>query len=166
MQGPCIQRNNRQTAIQARPAKRPMFNRKYELQQLDQVCMKEPGEIHVVLGPSSCGKTATLKSYFSKKKNAVYIDCRTIDASTPKAFTYALIKQLLPKVPRDNVQMALAVLPEMALKLATSLTFVGKLGATTREDVSANLAWLNKYMEKPVENQYDPSMNDLFDALR
>lgn len=152
--------------MQAMPAKRPMFNRKYELQQLDQVCMKEPGGILVVLGPRSCGKTAVMKSYFSNKKNAVYIDCRTIDASTPKSFAYALIQQLLPKVPRDNVQMALAALPELALKLATSMTFVGKLGATTSEDVSANLAWLNKYMEKPVGNQSEQSMNDLFNALR
>ena len=118
---------SRKWRIRNQPAtKHPMFNRTHELEQLDSVCKKRPSDVLVVLGPRSCGKTATIKSYFADKKNAVYIDCRSIDASTPSSFVYALIKQLLPKIPRDTQKVVLetlASLPEWALRFAIGLTF-------------------------------------------
>jgi GTPase SAR1 family protein len=128
--------------------------------------MKKPGYILVVLGPRSCGKTATMMSYFAHKQEAVYIDCRTIDASTPKLFAYALIEQLLPKIPQDTAQKVLAVLPELAWKLVTGMTFVGRMGATTSEDVTVNLAGLNKLMEKSDGSKSEKDPNDVFKALR
>ena len=125
--------------------------------------MNMPADILVVLGPRSCGKTATMMSYFADKQDVVYIDCRTFDASTPKTFAYALIKQLLPKIPRDTAQMVLKLLPEVAWKLATSMTIIGKMGTTTSEDVSLNLAGLNKQSNG---SQTEQSMNDVFEALR
>ena len=112
------------------PAKLPLFNRTHELKQLDSVCMRRPGDILVVLGPRSCGKTATMASYFSGKKNAVYIDCRAVDASTPTSFVYALLELLMQKIPREMHQVVLgmlATLPTLALKLAIGLMITEKI---------------------------------------
>ena len=80
------------------------------------------------LGPRDCGKTATLQTYFAdKQQNTVYMDCRTIDARSPRTFTYALIMQILPKVPLDAAQAALALLPALTWRLAATMAPVGTL---------------------------------------
>ena len=146
---------------------RPLFNRKHELQQLDSICTTMPGDILVVLGPRNCGKTATMMSYFADKPDVVYIDCRTtIDASTPRAFTYALIEQLLPKISRDTAQIVLALLPGMACKLVSGTTSVGKVDATTSEDVTVNLTGSIMLFEKPNGSNIAHGQNDGFKALR
>ena len=62
------------------------YNREHETKELDLLCHQKPSSIRVILGPRSCGKTATLVSYLQGKDNIVYIDCRGIDSSTPPRF--------------------------------------------------------------------------------
>ena len=107
-----------------------------------------------------------MMSYFADKEDAVYLDCRIIDASTPKAFAYALIEQLLPKIPLNTAQLVFALLPELAWKLATGTTFVGRMGATTSEDVAINLYGLSKLMEESNGIKTELGLNDVFKALR
>lgn len=148
--------------------RRPLFNRQHETQQLESFCMHNPTEILVILGPRSCGKTAIIKSCFAGKKNALYIDCRDIDASSPATFVYALIKELLPKVPVSAEQLvirALSLIPTFALQLAGGLSVTGKMDATPSETI--NLAGLVKaLLDKPIEGQKAPGLNELFAALR
>ena len=145
-----------------------LFNRQHEIQQLESFCMHNPTDILVVLGPRSCGKTAIIKSYFAGKKNALYIDCRDIDASSPATFVYALIKELLPKVPVSAEQVAiraLSLIPALALQLVGGLSITGKVDATPSETI--NLAGLTKaLLDKPTEAQKVQGLNDLFAALR
>ena len=106
-----------------------------------------------------------MMSYFADKQNAVYINCRTFDASTPQTFAYALIEQLLPKIPRDTAQMVLAIVPEVAWKLVTGITIIGKMEATTGEGVT--LAGLNKRIEKPNGSKSEQgALNEVLKALR
>ncbi len=145
-----------------------LFNRQHEIQQLESFCMRNPTDILVVLGPRSCGKTAILKSTFAGKKNALYIDCRSIDASSPATFVYALIKELLPKVPVSAEQVAiraLSLIPALALQIVGGLSITGKVDATPSETI--NLAGLAKaLLDKPIEAQKLQELNELFAALR
>ena len=65
------------------------------MEKLDSVLQQPPTSIRVILGPRSCGKTATLLSYLQGKKNIVYIDCRGIDTSSPTAFLEVRVPCLL-----------------------------------------------------------------------
>jgi hypothetical protein len=151
------------------PAKLPLFNRTHELKQLDSVCMNEPVDILMVLGPRSCGKTATMASYFAGKQNAVYIDCRAVDASTPTSFVYALLELLLPKIPREMHQVALemlAKLPKMALRLAAGVKITEKMGGTASEEIAVSLADLIKTLyEKAPNAAQAEDLNEVFKVL-
>ena len=131
--------------------------------------MDEPGDILVVLGPRSCGKTATMASYFAGKQNAVYIDCRAIDASTPTSFVYALLEQLMPKIPREMHQVVLGMLktlPQLAWKLAGGLKFTEKMGGTASEEFAVSLADFTKALyDKAPNAAQKEDMNEVFKVL-
>ncbi|GAX86645.1 hypothetical protein CEUSTIGMA_g14053.t1, partial [Chlamydomonas eustigma] len=75
-----------------------IFNRILELEKLETTVDGDPSGILVVLGPRSCGKTALMSSHFSKRLDAVYINCREFDATTPQDFVKEVLKVLMDKM--------------------------------------------------------------------
>ena len=120
----------------------------------------------MVLGPRSCGKTAVLQELFAKQADAVYVDCRTIDAATPAGLIQALLYTLAAKVPVDlqkNAEAALRQVPGVLAQFLRSMKLTEKDAAISSTG-SIPVQDLVRAFLGSKERQQD--LNAVYDALR
>ena len=120
----------------------------------------------MVLGPRSCGKTALLQELFAKQADAVYVDCRVIDAATPAGLIEVLLSKLAAKVPVDlqkNAEAALKKVPGVLTGLLRRMQLTEK-DAALSSSVSVTVPDLVQAFLGSKERQQN--LNAVYDALR
>jgi AAA+ ATPase superfamily predicted ATPase len=142
-----------------------IFDREAELEQLNILQRTWPAGVIVVLGPQSGGKTAVLQERFVKQADAVYVNCRTSDTTTPEGLIEVLLSKLAAKVPVDlqsNAEAALQKVPGVLAGLLSSMKITEKDAALTT--VSITVSDLVKAFLGSKERQ--KNLNAVYDALR
>eukprot|EP00898_Chlorokybus_atmophyticus_P005016 jgi/Chlat1/5515/Chrsp360S05332 len=93
-----------------------LFDREYELDQLEALCSVYPQGISVIYGPRNCGKTKVLKAFVQRRDlegTRSYIDCRETLMSTPAEMADALLNLPLPALGLQLPKKALSLLAKL-----------------------------------------------------
>ncbi|GAX85481.1 hypothetical protein CEUSTIGMA_g12897.t1 [Chlamydomonas eustigma] len=161
-----IYRNLGQVSSHPSNNKSNIFNRILELEKLETTVEGDPSGILVVLGPRSCGKTALLSSHFSQRRDAVYINCRVFDATTPQYFVNEVLKVLMDKMStlmkeKDWEQLKKKILAGFASGFKSTMR-----GAEMTSWTFSPIELVKSIMsEDPAKNE-EPDMNALIKAFK
>jgi Cdc6-like AAA superfamily ATPase len=109
--------------------------------QLSKLLSTPPTTINVIVGPRSSGKTALISNYLKqeaelypdKRRPLVYINCRTVDVSTPIAFSRELV---------DCTSSKLRKFANVAIEFVSTAT--SKVGMGGGSEVNVDASWLSK----------------------
>ncbi|GAX81399.1 hypothetical protein CEUSTIGMA_g8830.t1 [Chlamydomonas eustigma] len=148
-----------------------IFNRILELKKLESAVEVDPSQILVVLGPRSCGKTALLSSHFSARRDAVYINCRLFDATTPQDFMKEVLTVLIHKMStliedKDSWEQLKRSLPPKILAGFASGFKITMRGAEMKSWAYSLSELVKSIMsEDPAKNE-EPDMNALIKAFK
>ncbi|GAX86106.1 hypothetical protein CEUSTIGMA_g13519.t1 [Chlamydomonas eustigma] len=142
-----------------------IFNRTLELEKLKSAVKGDPSQILVVLGPRSCGKTALMSSHFSKRLDAVYINCREFDATTPQYFVKKVLKVLMDKIPTDWEQLKMSLPPKIVAGLASAFESTMKGAEMTSWTFSLS-ELVKSIMSGDPEKYKELDMNVLMEAFQ
>ena len=136
-----------------------LHDRESEKESLISLLDKEPSAIHVMLGPRNCGKSKLLNSVV-KERNAVIIDCRGNDTTSPSIFISTLAQILVDRIPKDDVQDTIA---RLGSAIGSALKLTQKINGTP--EPSADLLGVLKALING--NEVTPkSMDNVFSAFR
>eukprot|EP00898_Chlorokybus_atmophyticus_P005014 jgi/Chlat1/5513/Chrsp360S05324 len=140
-----------------------LFDREYELDQLEKLCSVPPQGISVIHGPVNCGITKVLKAFVQRrglKGTRSYIDCRETPMRTPEAMADALATLPLPAV--------FSRLPQkVTVELAKRNIFPAKLLRQILEKVSvtSKLGWISLGTSTLVDRLVGQPPNSLQSVL-
>eukprot|EP00898_Chlorokybus_atmophyticus_P000573 jgi/Chlat1/1516/Chrsp12S02034 len=161
-------RANSQTSSGASEAGN-LFDREYELDELEKLCSGLPQGISVILGPRNCGKTKVLKAFVKRRGlegTRSYIDCRKTPMRTPQDMAASLSRLPLPTfgdlLPRNAIIKALRTrFPGLLRRLLERASVTSELGLYSfTTNALADYFW-----GKPVEPTSLQSVLDAYDAL-
>ncbi|GAX76795.1 hypothetical protein CEUSTIGMA_g4241.t1 [Chlamydomonas eustigma] len=143
-----------------------IFNRILELEKLETTVEGDPSGILVVLGPRSCGKTALLSSHFSQRRDAVYINCRVFDATTPQYFVNEVLKVLMDKMStlmkeKDWEQLKKKILAGFASGFKSTMR-----GAEMTSWTFSPIELVKSIMSVDPPKNKEPDMNALIEAFK
>lgn len=134
-----------------------IFDREAEHQHLDSLQHTSPARVTVVLGPRSCGKTCLLQDLFAKQRNAVYVDCRAIDATTPAGLIEALLSKLAARLPQKKLE-------ELAPTLLAGV--LSSVPLTAQNGHPGKVSLIVKELVNAFQQQQQQNLNAVYSALR
>ncbi|GAX74431.1 hypothetical protein CEUSTIGMA_g1880.t1 [Chlamydomonas eustigma] len=142
-----------------------LFNREHEKKRLETEFSNNPAGMLVVLGPRSCGKTALLSDYFSNSLDSVYLDCRSIDSSSPQLFIRKVLMLLMEKMPMDWESLKKSIPKKVLMGITSGLTGSMTTSGTERTSWTLRFSELIKALTSGKDDNVVLNMAELIDAF-